>query len=158
MRVRFAVFWGAVVALAAGEAGSSVSTASVRAPVTCNMMHNTDFWYGIPTSSNVLAAPRWLSLAYAGRRRRCYWPINNPNHTGTWCTEIAQVTSSSPEDCCNLCIKNSSASASAHAGTLNCTGAAYNFGAKKCFLKALAVENVTGHPVKSSDTSFRLVF
>ena len=68
------------------------------------------------------------------------------------------MPSSSPEDCCSLCIKNSSASTSAHAESLNCTGAAYNFGAKRCFLNALAVENVTGHPVKSSDTSFRLVF
>jgi hypothetical protein len=89
---------------------------------------------------------------------RCYWPQNNPNHTGTWCTEIAQLPSSSPADCCSLCIKNSSASPSAHAGTLNCTGAAYNVGAKLCFMKALAVENVTGHPVNSTDTSFRLAF
>ena len=41
---------------------------------------------------------------------------------------------------------------------MNCTGFAYNFGAKLCFMKALAVMNVTGHPVNSTDTSGRLVF
>ena len=46
----------------------------------------------------------------------------------------------------------------AHSGTMNCTGFAYNFGAKLCFMKALAVMNVTGHPVNSTDTSGRLVF
>ena len=46
----------------------------------------------------------------------------------------------------------------AHSGTMNCTGFAYNFEAQLCFMKALAVMNVTGHPVKSTDTSGRLIF
>ena len=113
--------------------------------------------------------------------RRCYWPINNKNHTGTWCDEIAQIPSPSPEHCCAQCVANSSASPSvrdtprpptrppaahslapptiqAHSGTMNCTGFAYNFEAQLCFMKALAVMNVTGHPVKSTDTSGRLIF
>ena len=46
------------------------------------------------------------------RPRRCYWPINNKNHTGTWCDEIAQIPSPSPEHCCAQCVANSSASPS----------------------------------------------
>eukprot|EP01052_Picozoa_sp_SAG31_P056309 SAG31_NODE_16049_length_725_cov_1.416933_1_plen_134_part_10 len=112
---------------------SLVAAAGVPHPVpTCRMFHDTDFW--------------------------CYWPKTNPNHTGTFCDEIAQVPSESPENCCNLCIQNSSASPTAHAGTLNCTGFAYNFGAKLCFMKAKAIMNETGRPVNSTDTSGRLTF
>ena len=106
------------------------AAAAVAAPPMCDMIPKTDFW--------------------------CYWPKDNDNHTGTWCNEIAQPPSTSAEDCCQLCIKNSSASASAHAGTINCTAFAFN--GKQCYLKATATMNVTGHPVTSTDTSGRLVF
>ena len=112
------------------EGGASAAELPLLAPPTCNMMPKPDFF--------------------------CYWPRSNKNHTGTWCTEIAQPRSRSADDCCQLCIKNSSASASAHAGTINCTAFAFN--GKRCYLKAAATMNVTGHPIDSTDTSGRLVF
>jgi len=120
--------------LAKDEAGAQRQLAldAAPAPPTCNVLKDTDFW--------------------------CFWPKNNPNHTGTACDEIAQIPSKSPEQCCQQCIANSSSSSSAHAGTLNCSGYAYNFKVKLCFMKALATAPVVGHVVKSTDSSGRLVF
>ena len=121
---------GAFTAALHAEGSASAAELPLLAPPTCDMIPKTDFF--------------------------CYWPRSNKNHTGTWCTEIAQPRSRSADDCCQLCIKNSSASASAHAGTINCTAFAFN--GKRCYLKAAATMNVTGHPIDSTDTSGRLVF
>ena len=71
-------------------------------------MPKTDFWCLLsrpPSPPSADEAERVLP-------RRCYWPINNKNHTGTWCDEIAQIPSPSPEHCCAQCVANSSASPS----------------------------------------------
>lgn len=58
MQRLFAVIVGFLAALAAADNTGG----SLGVPVTCNMMHNTDFWYKIPPL--IARSCEWSLVAY----------------------------------------------------------------------------------------------
>ena len=95
---------------------AAASTPAPPAP-TCHFMPKTDFWCLLfqtppPSPAAPDSSADEAESVLLPPPRRCYWPINNKNHTGTWCDEIAQIPSPSPEHCCAQCVANSSASPS----------------------------------------------